>query len=87
MSKMQEVLTKDFSNKVKELSNIPLKIKQHFNTYFNDTETVMLKMQKVSRECRFDKEGIYYGDLSEKSYLIRYGSLNRGPHDEMCPIW
>lgn len=32
MSKMQAVLTKDFGNKVKELSNVPIKLKQHFNT-------------------------------------------------------
>jgi len=58
MDKFKQVLLVDFNNKVKELSTDPLNIKKHFNTFFIYNESIMLKMQKVSRECKFAEDGV-----------------------------
>lgn len=46
-----------------------------------------MKIQKVSRDIKFDLTGMYFGEDPEKNQVIRYANINRGPSDEPCPIW
>lgn len=87
MEKLKEVLKTNFVNKTKESSSQPLKIKMHFNPWFMRTDSVFMKIQKVSREVKFDLTGVFFGEGADKTYLIEYERLNRGPRDEPCPIW
>jgi len=58
MEKLLAALKNNFINKVKENSTQPLKIKLHFNQWFMHSDTVYMKLNKVSREVKFDPEGI-----------------------------
>jgi hypothetical protein len=58
MDKMLAALKTNFINKVKENSTQPLKIKLHFNPYFMNSDSIYMKLNKVSREVKFDPAGI-----------------------------
>lgn len=67
MEKMKEILRTNFVNKIKESSNLPLKMKMHFNNWFMKSDSVLMKIQKVSREVKFDEDGVFFGDNEDKS--------------------
>jgi len=46
-----------------------------------------MKINKVSREVRFDTDGVFFGEGGDKTTILSFSSLNRGPRDEVCPIW
>jgi len=67
---MLKALNNNFVNSVKASSTDPLKIKMHFNPWFMRSDSVYMKVSKVSREVRFDTDGIYFGSEDDKTILI-----------------
>jgi len=55
---LREALRRNVKNKSRESASDPVNIRKHFNEYFLETETVQLKMNRMSKALKFDEDGI-----------------------------
>jgi hypothetical protein len=87
MTNLREVLRTNLKHKSKELASDPVKLRQNFNEFFMDTETVVIKINKLARNLKFGKKGMYVEYPDRHEMIIDYTGINRGARHEACPVW
>lgn len=87
MADTRAVMATALREKIKELALDPMQLQRHFNAFFVQTDKVHMKMNRVSREIHFDQSGFHFGASDSQQTALGFGSIDRGPRDEICPIW